>query len=117
METIMVTDKDMLQELYDDSALTIEGLAESSIPDFIDWIKKLTPLKREVAYITKGGVMNMAYGLTGNNAYPNDCNIVSVKLDDMEDYAAVVMPRFNIGGRWMDDVINNNVSREEEKGE
>lgn len=114
MKIITVTDKDILKELEDDSALTIEGLAEESIPDFLDWIKKLTPLKKETVYVIKGGVMNMAYGLTGDNAYPNDCTLVSVKLADMVDAMKVVMPRFQIGGRWFDDIVDNNARREME---
>ena len=109
---IMVTDKDTLNKLYDNSALTIEGLSESSIPDFLNWIEELTPIKNKVVYITKGGVMNMAYGLTGSNAYQNDINIVSVMLDDMEDPMAVTLPRFQIGGRWFDDIVDNNARRE-----
>lgn len=115
MEKIIVTDKETLKMLEDDSALTIEGLAEESIPNFLDWIKKLTPLKKEIVYVIKGGVMNMAYGLTGDNAYPNNCTLVSVKLSDMENWEAVVMPRFGIGGRWFDDIVDNNARREMEK--
>ena len=111
---IIVTDRETLKELEDDSALTIEGLAEDSIPDFIEWIKKYTPLIRETAYVIKGDVMNMAYGLTGNNAYQSDINIVAVKLSDMENYNAVVLPRFGIGGRWFDDIVDNNARREGE---
>ena len=102
-----------LKELEDlGSALTIEGLAEDSIPDFIDWIKGYTPIKNEIAYIIKGKTMNDVYGLTGNNAYPDDCTIVSIKLEDMENSMAVVMPRFQIGARWFDDIVTNNAARE-----
>ena len=90
-------------------------MAEDSIPDFLDWIKALTPLKNERVYIIKGVVMNALYNLTGDNAYPDDCTIVSVDLDDMKDWNAVVLPRFQIGGRWLDDVVDNNVMREKEK--
>ena len=112
MKTINVTDKATLDKLYEGSALTLEGLAEASIPDFFDWIKKLTPLKEETAYIIKGGVMNKTYGLTGTNAYPDDLTIVSVELDTMENYGKVILPRFEIGARWFDDIVDNNARRE-----
>lgn len=94
------------------SALTIEGLAEDGIKDFVEWIKQYTPMINETAYIIKGKTMNEVYGLTGNNAYPDDCNIVSIRLEDMEDCMKVVMPRFQIGARWFDDIVMNNQARE-----
>ena len=99
------------------SALTIEGLAEESIPDFIEWVKELTPMINEDVYIIKGKTMNDVYNLTGNNAYPDDCTIVSIDLNDMENYGAVVIPRFQIGARWLDDIVDNNVRREMQKEE
>ena len=109
----MYTELTTLQELEDlGSALTIEGLTEDSIKDFIGWVKQYTPMINETAYIIKGKTMNTVYGLTGDNAYPDDVNIVSIKLEDMENSMAVVMPRFQIGARWFDDIVMNNAARE-----
>ena len=66
----------------------------------------------ETAYTIKGKTMNDVYMLTGNNKYPDDCTIVSIKLEDMENSMAVVMPRFHIGARWFDDIVMNNAARE-----
>lgn len=110
MEIIRLTDLNELNALG--SALTIEGLSEESIPDFMDWVKKYTPMKKEIAYVIKGKTMNCIYNLTGNNAYPNDCTIVSIKLEDMKNSGAIVIPRFEIGGRWFDDIVNNNSMRD-----
>ena len=33
-------------------------------------------------------------------------------LLDMENSMAVVMPRFQIGARWFDDIVMNNAARE-----
>lgn len=96
------------------SALTIEGLAEESIKDYIEWVKKYTPMVNETAYIIKGKTMNNVYALTGDNAYPDDLTLVAIKLEDMEDWTQVVMPRFQIGARWFDDIVMNNAARESE---
>ena len=112
MEIRTLTELDELKNL--ESALTIEGLAEDSIPDFIEWIKEHTPMKNEIAYVIKGKTMNRMYGLTGKNAYPDDLTIVSIKLEDMENSMAVVVPRFEIGARWFDDIVINNAMRESE---
>ena len=114
MEIKTLTTKEELKKLEDDSALTIEGLAEESIPDLVNWVKQHTPLINENVYVVKGKTMNEIYGLTGNNAYPNDCTLVSIKLIDMENYNAIVLPRFEIGGRWFDDIVDNNMRRQEE---
>ena len=108
-----LTTREQLNDLG--SALTIEGLLEESIPDFIDWIKKYTEMIREDAYIVKGRTMNRIYDLTDDNAYDNDLTIVAIKLEDMEDFSKIILPRFNIGARWFDDIVDNNVRREREK--
>lgn len=110
MEIKTLTTLEELESLG--SALTMEGLAEDSISEFIDWVKQYTPMKSETAYIIKGKTMNDIYMLTGNNKYPDDCTIVSIKLEDMENSMAVVMPRFHIGARWFDDIVMNNAARE-----
>ena len=109
----MYTELTTLTELNNlGSALTIEGLTEESIKDFIDWVKQYTPMINETAYIIKGKTMNEKYGLSGDNSYPDDTNIVSIKLEDMKNPGAVVIPRFSIGARWFDDIVDNNAARE-----
>ena len=117
MKKIMVETKAQLEELVKESALTWEGLdtSDESLQQVFDWIKGYTPLKCERVYITKGALMDAAYGLTGDNAYQPDCSIVSVRLSDMEKPMAIALPRFRVGGRWLDDIVDNNRRREEEK--
>ena len=55
-----LTTREQLNDLG--SALTIEGLLEESIPDFINWVKAHTKMIREDAYIIKGRTMNSVYG-------------------------------------------------------
>lgn len=95
------------------SALTMVGLTEDSIQDYIDWIKQYTPMKSEMAYIISGKTMNEAYHLTGDNAYSDDLTIVSVKLEDMEEPSKIVTKRFEVGARWFDDIVGNNLRIEE----
>lgn len=101
-----------LEELVKGSALTIEGLAKDSIDDFLDWIDGLAKLKVRRAYVTEGKLANNEWDLTGDNRYPNDLTIVSVRLDDMVDFNKIVLPRFKVGARWMDDIKDNNLRRE-----
>lgn len=112
MKKIYVENKNILDELYNDSALTMEGLAEDSIPDFIDWIKERTELENERAYIITGKIMNEKYMLTGDNSYSDDLTIVCIKLSDMKNPNNIFTARFEIGGRWFDDVVDNNIDRE-----
>ena len=108
-----VTNKEELDNLYKHSALTIEGLAIDSICDFVEWIKENTDILTDnlIVYVTEGKVMNDFYDLSGNNRYPDDSHIVSVI--DIDLYK-VTFKRFEIGGRWFDDIVDNNASREAE---
>jgi hypothetical protein len=112
---VIKCDAKRLQELVDKSAFTIEGLAESSFGDLLDWIEQHTKMKTRRVFLTAGALANSEWGLHGDNAYSDDLNIVSVLLDDMEDWKKIVMPRFQIGARWMDDIRDNNVRREAER--
>ncbi len=112
MEIINVSTKEEIEKLG--SALTIEGLAEDSFSDFIDWIKQFTPLKRERIYKITGKLMNEIYQLSGNNKYNDDLTIASVDLKDIDDYSPLIINRFRVGARWLDDIIDNNIRREGE---
>ena len=109
-----VTNKETLDILYNHSALTIEGLAEDSIPDFVEWLVLNGAVKKETdnltMYIIKGEIMNDIYELTENNRYPDDLCIVSVFNIDL---MAIALKRFEIDGRWFDDIVDNNQMREQ----
>lgn len=105
-----VTTKAQLNNLYNNSAFTIEGLVEDSIPDMIEWLRDNTTftINEPIVYIIKGNVMNDMYGLEAENAYPDDLTIVSViDIDSIE----VALKRFTVGGRWFDDIVDNNAGR------
>ena len=108
-----VTNKEELDNLYKHSALTIEGLAIDSICDFVEWITENTDVLTDnlVVYVTKGKIMNDNYYLTGNNRYQDDLSLVSVVDINL---MKVTFKRFEIGGRWFDDIVDNNASREAE---
>ena len=118
MNRIMVNDRATLDTLAKDSALTFEGMSpdEENLKEILDWVKDYTPLKREDVYVIPGLLMNAMYGLTGDNAYPEtNCHLVCIKLSDMVEPGKVVIPRFQVGGRWFDDVCDNNEMRERAK--
>lgn len=105
-----VTTKEQLNKLYNSSAFTIEGLAEESIPDMLEWLKENTVFTTEnpIVYVTKGYVMNTEYYLTDDNAYHEDLTIVSViDIDQMK----IALKRFSVGGRWFDDIVDNNATK------
>ena len=104
-----VTTKEQLDNLYNHSAFTIEGLAEESISDLMNWLKENTVFTTEnpIVYVTKGKVMNTEYSLVGNKAYAEDLTIVSI-IDI--DLLRIALKRFSVGGRWFDDVVDNNAN-------
>ena len=114
MNIINVTTKEQLNKLYNQSALTWEGLSsdEENLNAVRNWLEEhgaLTHVEPDFHIIT-GAFMNDAYGLSGDNAYPEDLTLVSVTdINQM----AITIPRFEVGGRWFDDIVDNNASREE----
>lgn len=73
-------------------------------------------MKKDRFYVISGKLMNESYHLTGTNAYPNDVTIVCMKNgEDIEVNSALCIQRFEFGGRWFDDIVDNNARRELEK--
>lgn len=100
MEIIEVKTKEQLQELYDSWAMTWEGLRSE------DFGIALQECGKEGAkgFLTKGKVMNELCHLTGDNAYPDDLDIFSIK-----DFKGLAI---YFGARWMTDIVDNNAYRQ-----
>ena len=108
MEIIRVNSREELDFLYEDNALTVVGLCEKSIPDLFNILKENTTVHRERAFIISGKLMNEQYNLTGKNAYKDELHIVSISLEDF-DVEPMILKRFEFGGRWFNDVVDNNI--------
>ena len=82
MNFIHVTEKDknIFKDLYNDCALTIEGLdyEDESMQDFVDIVDECVGLKTNDIYVISGKAMNKVYRLTGSNRYPDNLHIVSI---------------------------------------
>ena len=115
MNKINVTTKEQLDALYNQSALTWEGMCtdEENLSAIKNWLEEHGAIledKEPVIHIISGELMNDVYGLSGTNAYSEDLSIISVT--DINQ-AKVTIPRFEVGGRWFDDIVDNNTMREE----
>lgn len=108
---IIKNDGTMFKNLYESSALTLEGLAESSFGDFEEWLKSQGATEPVKLIVTSGKQMSDYYKLTGCNRYPDDLNIVSVDSSCL-DLSNVIFSRFNIGARRFDDIVDNNLRRQ-----
>ena len=113
MKTIYVSTKEQLDALYKQSALTWEGLTtdEANLNAVKEWLNEHGAIlegKEPTFHIITGELMNDAYGLMDNNAYPEDLSIVSVTNINQ---AKVMISRFEVGGRWFDDIVDNNARR------
>lgn len=113
MNIINVTTKEQLDALYNQSALTWEGLSsdEENLNAVRNWLEEHKAILGDdepTFHIISGEFMNEQYGLSGTNAYPEDLTIVSVTdINQM----AITIPRFEVGGRWFDDIVDNNAMR------
>lgn len=100
MEIIKVIEKEDLKYLYDNWAMTWEGLREE---DF-ELAMQECGGEGVKGYVTKGKVMNEICHLTGHNAYPDDLNIFSIY-----PFKGLAI---QVGARWMTDIVDNNANRE-----
>jgi hypothetical protein len=115
-EVVQATDKD-LDFFYEDWSLTVEGLSteQESLDDYYDVLSEFTALKPDFKFfVIEGWLMNLKYGLTGTNAYPDHCHIVVAPNGQFEDIGKVAIPRFAWGGRWFNDIVDNNAVRQRE---
>jgi hypothetical protein len=105
------------QYFYENSALTFEGVSQTvENADFIKtWLHELGANQVDEVQLNwiKGAEMNEHYALTGDNAYPEDLTILVIEPGHI-DLVKVTIPRFEYGGRWFDDVVDNNLRREAE---
>lgn len=99
-EIIIVTTKEQLKELFDNWAMTWEGLREQ---DFQIAIQECGTEETK-GYVVKGEVMNKICKLTGDNAYPKDLNIFAIY-----PYHGLAI---QYGARWMWDIVANNAERQ-----
>ena len=96
------------------SAATIEGLELDSIPKYVELIEKLGGKFKQkgdeklTVYVTNGLQMNTSFRLRGDNRYPDDTHIVSIKLEDFDYDTSFCINRLRFGIRWMDDILDNN---------
>lgn len=101
-----------LDELYNDSALTLEGLSEDSFGDFIDWVKDqgCKFKKKPEIYSVSGKIMN-EYCEIRHDKYNDDLTIACIKLSDLDTSEPLIFARMEIHARWFDDVVDNNRGR------
>lgn len=102
-DIINVNTKEQFDFLYENWAMTWEGLAEESFEEAL----KECGGENAKGYLIKGKDMNAHYHLTGTNAYPNDLNIFAVY-----PFKGLAMM---YGARWFTDIVDNNARREKSR--
>lgn len=114
--TVEHADSEKISELENGSAFTFEGLdaSDESLQGLVDFLKENSKgFKTPVTiYTWSGKEFNDKYGLTGNNAYPEDLTFVSISLDSWSEMGNLPMLKFQVGARWLDDIVDNNARRE-----
>lgn len=113
--TIKVETKEQLNELYNSSALTFVGIefTDNNICQILTWIKMYSELKKNPMdiYFIFGKTMNEKYQLKGDKRFQDDLNIVSIKLTDIKEPTSLCIPRFEVGAKWFDDIVDNSTEQ------
>ena len=106
----------LFQEMYSGSWYTITGCAG----DPAEWIKGYQEMmaEKEIGVPVRwvkfyGYQMNRELGLTGANRYQNGLKFLAFPLDGL-DIGKLAAFKLNMRDRWFDDIVDNNLAREEE---
>ena len=102
-DIINVNTKEQLDFLYDNWAMTWEGLTEESFEEALEECGG----ENAKGYLIKGKDMNAHYHLTGTNAYPDDLNIFAVY-----PFKGLAMM---YEARWFTDIVDSNTRREKSR--
>lgn len=110
-QRININSKKELAELKEKTILTLVGMidSEDNIKSIFEYFDETTGMKEYRYYLFKGRLMNSYCELKGENKYPNDLNFIGIDIDDMTKPSVIITKRFEIGARWLDDIIDNNL--------
>lgn len=102
------------KEMYNKSMLTFPGIASTTnnyeaICDFLEECDALPSQGVPEFYIFEGKDMNDCFKLSGDNAYQDDVSFIAV---DNISPMMVAVSRLRVGGRWFDDIADNDVRHE-----
>ena len=114
---LVEADKEQIEDLKNNSALTWEGMAidDDNLQTIVDDLRQETGIKLPVIFYTwNGKLFNEMYGLTEDNAYPDDLNFLAIDLDNWENIGKLPVYKFQIRARWLDDIVDNNAIRQNE---
>lgn len=50
----------------------------------------------------------------GENAYKQDCNIVCVSSEDIDE-SLIIIKKYEIDGKWFNDIVDNNARWQEKE--
>lgn len=105
---------ELLKKAYDGSYYTITGAGG----DLEEWKNGYAEMLSQQGigsvkewFSFKGADMNKEFSLTGTNRYDDDLTFLVFPLDGL-DVGKLAIFKLQMGDRWFDDIVNNNLSRE-----
>ena len=116
MENLIINNE-LLRKAYDGSYYAITGaggdldewkngygtmLSKAGIGSVSEWVS------------FKGSDMNREFGLSGENRYQDDITFLAFPLDGL-DVGKLAIFKLQMGDRWFDDIVGNDLCREAEK--
>lgn len=102
-----VAKAEKLNDLYKGSACTMLGYIKDELYLYINQLIAGGYLKPDFkVYETTGAIINETFGL--DDPLPDELNVFIIDLDDMNKLNEFAIGlRFQMGYRWLDDIVNN----------
>lgn len=114
MRIVKVKTKKHCEELRREWTLTFTNMTldEDSLDGLTEWVEQYTSYTNKVIYAITGDQINGWYKLSGNNAFSANQNFVCIKQHDLKDYNKIALTRFDVGGRWLKDIISDKLENQ-----
>lgn len=113
----MKIENEVLRKAYEGSYYTIIGAGG----DLEEWKKGYSGLlaEKKIGSVSewvsfRGSAVNEEFGLTGDNRYDHGLTFLAFPLDGL-DVGKLAIFKLQMGDRWFDDVVDNDLRREAAK--
>jgi hypothetical protein len=113
LKIVKVKTKKQCEELRKIWALTFSGIScdADTLEGIAQWVEQYTSYTNKVAYLVSGEQINAWYKLTDKNAFPSAHNFICISQHDLKDYNKIALARFDVGGRWLKDIISDKIEQ------
>ena len=114
LKIVKVKTKKQCEELRKTWTLTFSGIPcdEDTLEGIVQWIEQYTAYTNKIVHVVSSDQINSWYKLSGREAFTANQNFICIKQFDLKDYNKIALTRFDVGGRWLKDIISDKLENQ-----